>query len=448
MKYSPKQTKFIRAVLSESYQYLAYGGGIVGGKSYVTMGVLIMLALKYPGSRWAIVRKDLPTIRRNVIPTFERLRPPDFVGALNQSTWSYRCTNGSEILLFAESIQEDPELNRWKGLNVNGFLMDEGNECSIKSWSKAIERAGSWLVPGDAPQPKPLILVTFNPNSDWPRQVFYEPFMAGTLQAPYFYQPATIFDNPHAPADYVESLKNLPPAEYNRYVLGQWDIEVKPNQLIDPQWVWAARTGPVLPRTGWRLGCDIAREGDDSTVFCLMNGDNVFDFKDYQKLTTDVSADYIALYAADTAHPIDAPNIRVDAVGVGAGTYDALRRNGLNVTAVLGGAAPFERKGSIFKFNNLRSQMFWELAEKLRTGKLALPEHIPERLVSDLTALTRTIKGDKVIEVTPKNDLKRLIGRSPDWADALAYAAFDFPTQRAPRAPVISVAMGSPFAEG
>ena len=42
MKYSPKQTKFIRAVLSESYQYLAYGGGIVGGKSYVTMGVLIM----------------------------------------------------------------------------------------------------------------------------------------------------------------------------------------------------------------------------------------------------------------------------------------------------------------------------------------------------------------------------------------------------------------------
>jgi hypothetical protein len=96
----------METVLSGQYLYLAMGGGIRGTKTWGTVSTLILLCRMFPGSRWAIVRKDLPTLRRNTIPSINKLKYlcEGFVGDLNQSTWSYTCTNGSEILLFPESI--------------------------------------------------------------------------------------------------------------------------------------------------------------------------------------------------------------------------------------------------------------------------------------------------------------------------------------------------------
>lgn len=223
---TPAQEKFFAAAFSGEYKYLGYGGGIRGGKSYAGIGLLILLAKVFPRSRWAIVRKDLPTLRRNVLPTLSKLRDTcgSFLGDVNQGSWTVPCSNGSELVLFAESLKDDPELNRWRGLEVNGFDLEEGNELQEQSFSKAIERAGSWIIPGLKVQPPPLIIVTFNPSPGWVKRKFYDPWRAGTLQAPFYYQPATVLDNPYLPQAYLDSLKQMNERDYKRFVEGDWSF--------------------------------------------------------------------------------------------------------------------------------------------------------------------------------------------------------------------------------
>jgi len=105
----------------------------------------------YPNSRWAVVRKDLQTLKRNIVPPFRKIAPSNFCKggsfdtAYNQQDQVVTFTNGSQIILFAENYAQDKELNRWKGLEVNGFLLEECNELQEDGFNKAIERAGTWI---------------------------------------------------------------------------------------------------------------------------------------------------------------------------------------------------------------------------------------------------------------------------------------------------------------
>lgn len=222
---TPAQRRFSDAVFSGQYSYLLYGGGIRSGKSAIALMLAQTLCRIFPRSRWAIVRKDLPTIKRNVLPTFSKFRVPGFMGDINQAdAWTATASNGSQLVFFPESYKDDPELERWKGLEVNGFFLEEGNELQEPSWRKAIERAGAWVVPNGGRQPPPLIIVTCNPSGGWVKRVFYDPFKAGALAPPFYFQQATIADNPHIPQAYRDSLRNLPEREYKRFVEGDWSF--------------------------------------------------------------------------------------------------------------------------------------------------------------------------------------------------------------------------------
>ncbi len=221
------------------------------------MATLFALCRIYPGSRWAIVRKDLPTLRRNILPVFQKLKPASF-GDFRQDNWEAKHDNGSTILLFPESHAGDKGYDRWKGLEVNGFWMEEANELQESSWHWALQRAGSWVLPPSINKPKPdqpppYILLTSNPAGNWVKRLFYTPWKKGMLKAPYFYIPATIHDNPHLNPEYLKSLEGLPERDYKVYVEGDWDllqgqaleelnrdIHIKPfdRKNVPDHWVW------------------------------------------------------------------------------------------------------------------------------------------------------------------------------------------------------------------
>ncbi len=211
-------------VLSGEYRYLGFGGGIRGTKTWGALMVFIILAKLYPGSRWAVVRKDLERIRKTTIPSFNKLRRTTgaFVGPVNGQTFEATCQNGSVIIFRGENIDRDPDLDSFDGYEVNGFLLEEGDECHEATFYKCIERAGAWVLPDNVPQPLPLVLSTFNPNAAWPKRVFYDPWSQGQLAPPYGFIPATIDDNLAMTEEYRESLKNLPPEEYEIRVGGDW----------------------------------------------------------------------------------------------------------------------------------------------------------------------------------------------------------------------------------
>lgn len=448
-----KQCELMDAITSGLYSFIAMGGGIRGTKTFGTVGALITLHKMYPRARSAIVRKDLPTLRRNIIPSMDKLRlmSGGFIGPLNMSTWSYPVANGGDILLFAEQATHDPTLERWKGLEVNWFLLEEASELQEASGNKSIERAGSYIIPAipDDPnpaQPPPLVFFTFNPCKEWPRKWFYEPWKLGTIKAPYFFLPSTIQDNPYATEAYKETLKYLPKEEYDRFVKGEWDFVDDPNQLIKSEWVWAARN--VDPTEGpYRLGADVARYGDDYSTTARLKGNALVEIKEYKHLSTDRFGTILLNEAGDRMRPVEGHQVRIDGVGLGAGTVDYCRKMKLPVREVISGARPIPRPGPLmasgFKFRDLRSQMWWEFREKLREGRFSLNLRnakgeeipLPEKLVGDLAAPRYEISGDKVISVESKDDIKLRLGRSTDYGDAVVYAAFDFPPPS--RAPVL-----------
>jgi hypothetical protein len=218
------QQHLMRIVREEKgLRIIGFGGGIRGTKTWGGLGTLLTLCRVFPRSRWVVVRKDLERLKKNTIPSFEKLmaRTNGFVVSLNRTDWIATCANGSKILFVGENIEKDPELLRFHGFECNGFLAEEADELSERTLTKMIERAGAWIVP-DGAQPDPLIICTFNPTPAWPKRKFFDPWVAGTIKAPFHFVPATAADNPYISDTQREAWKQMPDHEYKRFVEGDW----------------------------------------------------------------------------------------------------------------------------------------------------------------------------------------------------------------------------------
>jgi len=227
----PKQEEFIEAAFSGDFRFILFGGAIRGGKTFAMLAVFIVLCRIFPGSRWAIVRKDLPTIKRNLYPSWDKIKPSNFVESFPQNTHTVTFKNGSKIIFFPENDKTDKDKDRWKGLEVNGIGFEELNECQQRSFFKAFERAGSYVIKGAKHQPKPLVLGTCNPTQGWVKELIYTPWKEGKLRNGWHYIQSRIYDNLPllaAQPDYLQSLKdNLDIYEYMVFVDGDWDVTLK-----------------------------------------------------------------------------------------------------------------------------------------------------------------------------------------------------------------------------
>lgn len=230
---SPKQTEFLKAVFSGKYRVVLFGGAIRGGKTYAGLGALIFLSLMFPGSIWAVVRDSLPTLKRTTIKSFFKACPPALIKSYNQDSQTVKFKNGSQIIFFPENYDDDKELDRWKGLEVSGFLLEECNELQEVSFWKAIERSGSFIPKSGIKKAPPIVLMTCNPASNWVKTLLYDPWSCKPDAKPFpekwHYIPSKITDNPYVTqdVDYMESLKTLPTYQYEVFVNGNWDIQLK-----------------------------------------------------------------------------------------------------------------------------------------------------------------------------------------------------------------------------
>lgn len=211
MELTPKQTEAMNALQSELYNFILYGGAIRGGKSVWGLSSLLIMCQIFPHSRWCVIREDMEKIRTTTIPSFKKLEPS---GKLKESPFEYTHPNGSVIIFKSENYKQDKDFDWMKGLEVNGFLFEEINECQEKCLYKAFERAGSWIIPHSKVQPKPIILATCNPTFGWVKSVVYDKYKKNELPSDWLYIPAKITDNPHLPQAYIDNLNNLPKFEY------------------------------------------------------------------------------------------------------------------------------------------------------------------------------------------------------------------------------------------
>jgi phage terminase large subunit len=202
------------------------------------------------------------------------------------------------------------------------------------------------------------------------------------------------------------------------------------NQLISRAWVEAAQqrwltwrmTHGERPPEGVRplMGLDVAEFGVDRNVECRRYGGWVAPFIVWNGVDVLVTSDR----AAEDAREIDALRALIDATGIGAGVVPGMSRwwashpsayQGVALPVHVGGAPTASTDEGVF--GTLRDQLWWRCREWLRAdpGAMLPPD---EGLLEELCAPTYQVRDGK-IRVTSKEDLRKLLLRSPDLADAL-----------------------------
>lgn len=167
-----------------------------------------------------------------------------------------------------------------------------------------------------------------------------------------------------------------------------------------------------------KLGVDVAGMGRDLTVNAFRRGNVVEEFRAYSRQDHMVTVGKVknALTGKeDVAY--------VDALGEGAGVYSRLNELKVNVVCV---KYSFSGKGLTDltgqrTFANLRAYIYWALRDALDPafeGDLALPP--VDELTQDLTETRYKVRSNGDIVIEEKDDIKKRLGRSPDYGDAVA----------------------------
>ena len=242
MKNFPDQDTFLAAVKSLKYNFLWFAGDIRSGKTIICLAILVLFCKMYPGSRWAVIRRDRPTLVRNTLPTFFKwCCPPKFIipNGYNKSELTIEFTNGSQILFMSESIKDDPELNRFKGLEVNGFFLNQVEELQRQTFDICVTRRDQWKLDK---MPPGIILADCNPTSNWVKVDVYDAWANNELPDKWYFQEADWDKNPHLTEEYKASVKAaLTPEMYRRFCEHNWEAIDEVMQLTPWEFIQGSK---------------------------------------------------------------------------------------------------------------------------------------------------------------------------------------------------------------
>jgi hypothetical protein len=194
---------------------------------------------------------------------------------------------------------------------------------------------------------------------------------------------------------------------------------------------------PTAPSDLPQIGCDVARFGDDSTAIHVRWGALSLHHESFNGWSTAQTAGRLKQLAAQWANwangnrardaePIEAKKvpIYIDDDGVGGGVVD------LAEGYCFIGVSAAARANRDEDYPNRRSELWFDVSERARLGKLVLrrlPAEVRLRLKTQALAPTWRLdsQGRRVVEA--KDRTKSRLGRSPDDMDALnlAYSAAD-----------------------
>lgn len=182
------------------------------------------------------------------------------------------------------------------------------------------------------------------------------------------------------------------------------------HDIVERCRTYDAEAWEVFPRV---LGVDIARFGDDQTVFCIRQGRKVFPLRKFRGLDIMQSASLIA----ETIREEKIQGCFVDGVGLGIGVVDRLRQLGFQPVDVQSGAKPDNPK-----YFNKRAEMWAQMRDFLKEG-CELPDD--QELRDDLLGPEYTFENRlNLLQLEKKEDMKARGLSSPDCADALAFTFY------------------------
>jgi hypothetical protein len=448
MKLTVKQTRALDFLEDRLTTELYYGGAAGGGKSVLGSYWILKNAIKYPGSRWMMGRSELKNLKKTTLETFfEVCRRQGLLANIhyryNQQESIIYIANGSQIILADLFLYpSDPEFDSLGSLEISGAFIDEApqiaekakdivksrirhnlkeycHHCGDRRKHKILKRDENgepteWICGSGHTSEGliPKLLMTGNPSKNWAYYQFYLAQKEGTLLNDRKFIQALVTDNRYIPKAYIDALQRLNKASRERLLNGNWEYDDDPAALIEYSMILQVFKNTHVPPGIRALTVDVARFGKDTTTIGIWEGWRVR-FKRYHGLKTTEVADLVLKLQIEMGIP--ANRVIVDEDGVGGGVVDQLGCLGF-----VNNSTPYNGEN----FDHLKSQCYFMMAERIMAGNMLIiaeDAHEKELVVQELEQVKQhDMDKDGKRKVLPKDKVKELIGRSPDYSDCIA----------------------------
>lgn len=436
---------------------IIFGGGAGGGKSWLGCEWLLTNCIRYPGTTYFIGRSELKQLRKSTIPTFYKVC--NFHNIKKEGLFKYKVQdsciefrNGSRIdLIELKYYPSDPLYERFGSYEYTQGWIEEGGEIEEDAATMISSRTGRQF--NDKYGLLGKTLTTCNPKKNWLYYNYYLPYKKKLLSPDKAFIKALVTDNDKGESGYIKTLERFKGVKLQRLRYGVWEYDADPTALIDAEAITRIlRNGlPVLvfqdgvpfvrlpdgnlkqykPRR--RITCDVARFGSDSTVIAIWEDYHVKLYR-YINLSVTQTAEKLRNFAVRLGIPMH--HILVDADGVGGGVVDIL-----DCRQFVNASTPYpspinpaydESTGEPIpeNYSNLKAQCAYRTAERINNGVITIEvistgldsqEAEESRVVEDLEQVKqRDVDTDGKLNVIAKKEVRKIIGRSTDYGDAIS----------------------------
>ena len=253
--------------------------------------------------------------------------------------------------------------------------------------------------------------------------------------------PGSIYDNKKMLDRSPEYLGNLLAQDEEtkaQLLYGNWKVRVDDKELINytslrdsftNTFVGLDDNGNIKKDLTKYISADIAMQGSDRFVVFVWHGWRVIDC--YIDNKTDPRDIVNKIEELATLHHVHRSNIVYDADGLG--TY---------LRGYLSGARPFVNGSKAIgkeQYKNLKAQCAYRFAQVVNDGSVFITPYVAgksvtfgkdnktiEELIGEERRALKRLKpdGDGKLSIIPKEQMKNIVGRSPDVIEALMYRAY------------------------
>jgi phage terminase large subunit len=417
--FTDTQEQAIEYLFDKTTTEVLFGGAAGGGKSWVGCAWLILMCLKFPRTRYLMGRSKLDSLKKTTLNTF--LEVCEAWGL--KAGKHYNFNGGSNIIKFYNRSEiilkdlflypSDRNFDSLGSLEITGAFIDEANQITEKAKNIVASRMRFKL---DEYGLIPKMLMTCNPAKNWVYTQYYRPSKEGK-QKPYrkFIQ-SLVDDNEYISKYYKTQLLTLDELSKQRLLFGNWEYDATKDSLIDYDAILNMFSQKGVSGDKY-ISCDVARFGSDKTVIIYWEGLYIKKIRSILKTAVNEVVDEVRALQQDHAVPLR--NIIVDEDGVGGGVKDYLRCIGFtnNARAL---------KGE--NYQNLKTQCYYKLADLINKGQvgIACPDVTMKNQIIEECEQVRMKDADKdnKLQIIPKETIKDIIGRSPDYSDAMAMRCY------------------------
>lgn len=422
-----KQTQALDYLEDNVTTEVLFGGAAGGGKSMLGCYWQLKRRIKYPDTRGLIGRASLTTLKSTTLQSFyavcKQQRIKEGIHFRQTSAQdklfpnAIVFENGSVIYLRDLYLYpQDPEFDDLGSLEITDAFIDEGSQVVIKAKDTVRTRLRYNLIDGC-----PKILTASNPAKNWMYRDFFKPDREGLLPFDKKFVQSLPIDNPHLPMSYLEILRTLKDKRQRaRLWEGNWDYDDDPAVLMQYDCIVNSFSNDFVAGGERYITIDVARLGKDKTVIGVWNGWRLEHIITIPKCRLDELCERVREVAKRYKMPVS--NIIADEDGVGGGVVDFLRCKGFvnnsSPIEVVDGAESVKPN-----FDNLKSQCSYGLADIVNRNELYINcEHqdVKDLIIEELEQVKdKNIDKDGKRGVLPKDKIKEVLGRSPDYSDMI-----------------------------